>query len=126
MAQVVIVNPVPPKPTITAGGPLTFCSNDSVKLTSSSANGNQWIKDGVNIQDSVSTTLLVKTSGAYNVRVTGTGGCSAISDTTKVTVINLLTPPTVTADGPLTFCSGDRLYSVPLQLQAINGSKTER
>src|SRR5450432_21777 len=105
--QVVLVNPVPPKPTISAAGPVTFCSNDSVRLTSSSPAGNQWLKDGVNIQDSVSKTLIVKTSGAYKVQVTGAGGCLAISDSTKVTVINLLTPPTVSASGPLTFCNGD-------------------
>jgi hypothetical protein len=55
--QVVTVNPIPPKPNINAGGPVTFCSDDSVKLTSSAATGNQWLKDGINIQDSVSQTL---------------------------------------------------------------------
>src|SRR5450432_2394682 len=105
--KVVLVNPVPPKPTISAAGPVTFCSNDSVKLTSSAATGNQWIVDGAFIQDSVSKTLIVKTSGAYKVLVTGTGGCQSASDSIKVTVINLLTPPIVSASGPLTFCNGD-------------------
>ncbi|MBL0016814.1 MAG: hypothetical protein IPP17_10250 [Bacteroidetes bacterium] len=38
----VVTNPNPPTPTITPNGPTTFCSGDSVILTSSSAVGNTW------------------------------------------------------------------------------------
>jgi len=36
------VNPNPPVPTITAGGPTTFCAGDNVVLTLSAATGNLW------------------------------------------------------------------------------------
>jgi hypothetical protein len=38
----------PPTPTVTPGGPTTFCAGGSVTLTSSSATGNQWY-DGVTL-----------------------------------------------------------------------------
>ena len=42
-AVVVTVNPLPATPTITPGGPTTFCAGGSVTLTSSAASGNQWL-----------------------------------------------------------------------------------
>src|SRR6266571_1787944 len=42
----VVVNATPATPTINAGGPTTFCQGGNVTLTSSSASGNQWYKDG--------------------------------------------------------------------------------
>src|SRR5207244_7848735 len=42
----VTVNPNPSTPTITPGGPTTFCAGGSVLLTSSSATGKQWYLDG--------------------------------------------------------------------------------
>src|SRR3989344_1752449 len=38
----VVINPLPATPTITPGGPTTFCAGGSVTLTSSAASGNQW------------------------------------------------------------------------------------
>src|SRR5205807_9470953 len=45
-ATSVTVNPNPSTPTISAGGPTTFCDGRSVTLTSSSATGNQWFLNG--------------------------------------------------------------------------------
>jgi len=107
LPMLVSVNAVPPKPSISANGPATFCSGDSVRLTSSSPNGNQWLKDGINIQGSISKTLVVKTSGSYKVIVTGASGCQSISNALVVSAINIQTPPTISPVGAVTVCSGD-------------------
>ena len=98
-ATTITVNPVPPVPTITAGGPTTFCAGGSVVLTSSSATGNTW-SNGATTQS-----ITVTTSGNYTVTVSN-GSCSATSAVTTVTVNPLPATPTITAGGPTTFCAG--------------------
>src|SRR5213075_1335624 len=46
VATTVTVTPLPPTPTINAGGPTTFCAGGNVVLTSSSATANQWYLNG--------------------------------------------------------------------------------
>ncbi|WP_379709922.1 T9SS type A sorting domain-containing protein [Ferruginibacter yonginensis] len=94
------VNPLPATPTITAGGPTTFCAGGSVTLTSSSASGNLW-STGETTQS-----IIVTTSGTYTVTVTTAGCTSAPSAGTTVTVNPLPATPTITAGGPTTFCTG--------------------
>src|SRR5205085_2849342 len=60
----VTVNPTPPTPTITPGGPTTFCAGGSVTLTSSSASGNQWYLNGNPIGGATNQTLNVTASGS--------------------------------------------------------------
>jgi subtilisin-like proprotein convertase family protein len=79
-SQTTTVNVAPATPTITAGGPLTFCENGSVTLTSSSATGNVWTPGGATTQ-SINATA----SGLYSVTVTA-NGCSSPSGSTQVTV----------------------------------------
>jgi len=87
---------VPATPTITAGGATTFCSGDSVVLTSSAGSTYLW-SNGESSQS-----IKVKISGNYNVKVTNAGSCySAASESTKVN-----TAASITAGGPTTFCSG--------------------
>ena len=76
----VTVNATPATPTISAGGALTFCSGDSVVLTSSSATGNTWS----NGETTQSTTI--STSGNYTVTINNSGCLSPPSATTTVTV----------------------------------------
>ena len=97
----VTVNPLPAVPTITAGGPTTFCAGGSVTLTSSSPTGNVWTPGGATTQSITATT-----SGSYTVQFTDGNGCSATSTPTVVTVNPLPTTPTITAGGPTTFCAG--------------------
>jgi gliding motility-associated-like protein len=97
----VIVNAVPVTPTITAGGPTTFCAGGSVTLTSSAGTGYLW-SNGATTQS-----INVTASGNYSVRVTNASGCqSAASVATVVTVNALPVTPTITADGPTIFCAG--------------------
>ncbi|MDR0802181.1 gliding motility-associated C-terminal domain-containing protein [Fluviicola sp.] len=102
-ATTVTVNPVPAVPTITAGGPTTFCSGNNVVLTSSSATGNTW-STGATTQS-----ITVTASGSYTVMVTNGSGCSATSATTTVTVNPVPAVPTITASDSTTFCSGNNV-----------------
>jgi len=111
--QLVTVIPTPATPTITAGGPTVFCAGGSVVLTSSSATGNTW-SNGATTQS-----ITVTTSGSYTVFVTN-GTCSSLNSTPKiVTVTALPATPTISAGGPITFCSGS---SVVLTSSSATGN----
>ncbi|MFT3908372.1 MAG: T9SS type A sorting domain-containing protein [Ferruginibacter sp.] len=101
----VTVNPLPATPVINAGGATTFCSGGSIVLTSSSASGNQWNLNGAAIGGETNQTLTVNASGDYSVTV-GNGNCSATSAITTVTVNPAPATPTISANGPTTFCNG--------------------
>ncbi|MFN8153734.1 MAG: T9SS type A sorting domain-containing protein [Bacteroidia bacterium] len=88
-----------PTPTITAGGPTTFCTGGSVTLTASSGTAYLW-SNGATTQSITATT-----AGNYTVRVSQSGGCSATSSATTVSIGSAPTP-TITAGGATTFCSG--------------------
>ena len=109
----VTVNPLPATPTISAGGPTTFCAGGSVVLTSSSATGNLW-STGATTQS-----ITVSTSGTYTVTVTSGGCTSAPSAGTTVTVTPVPATPTISAGGPLTFCAGG---SVVLTSSSASGN----
>src|SRR5664280_93002 len=101
VAKVVTVNAIPVTPTITAGGPTTFCTGGSVTLTSSAGTNYLW-SNGATTQS-----INVSAAGSYTVRVINASGCqSPLSVATDVTVDALPATPTITADGPTTFCAG--------------------
>src|SRR5439155_19340425 len=97
---VVTVHPAPCTPTITPGGPTTFCTGGSVTLTSSSATGNQWFLNGNPIGGATNSTYSATASGTYTVTVTDGNGCSAASAGTSVTVNPNPATPTITPGGP--------------------------
>ncbi len=66
-------------PTITAGGPTTFCSGGSVTLTSSSGASYLWSTS------ETTSSITVSHSGSYTVTVTDGSGCTATSSPTVVT-----------------------------------------
>ena len=102
----VTVNPAPATPTITASGPTTFCTGDSVTLTSSP--GDAWLwSNGATTQS-----IVVSNAGAYSVQVTNADGCSATSAPTTVSV----TSASVTITGPASSC-----VSAPVMLDAGPG-----
>lgn len=100
-ATTVTVNVNPTTPVVTASGPTTFCAGGSVTLSSSSVTNNLW-STGATTQS-----ILVSNSGTYSVTVSNASGCTASSASTTVTVNPNPSIPTVTANGPLTFCAGD-------------------
>jgi hypothetical protein len=119
-ATVVTVNPIPATPTITPGGPTTFCTGGSVTLTSSSATGNQWYESGNPIGGATAQQYVATTSGSYTVIVTASGCPSSPSAATVVTVNPIPATPTVTPGGPTTFCAGG---SVTLTSSSATGNQ---
>jgi len=119
-ATTVTVTPSPATPTITPGGPTTFCAGGSVTLTSSSASGNQWYLNGNPIGGEINQTYVATASGNYTVVVTVSGCASAPSAATTVTVNPAPATPTITPGGPTTFCTGG---SVTLTSSSASGNQ---
>jgi hypothetical protein len=88
-----------PAPAISADGPTTFCDGGSVTLTASAGASYLWSTGAT------SQSITVNQTGNYSVTVTDANGCSAASSPAAVTV-NALPAPTISADGPTTFCDG--------------------
>lgn len=109
----VTVNPLPAKPSITAGGPTTICQGDSVVLSSSSLLGNKWSNTDT------SASITVKSTGVYSLRVKDVNGCESPQESMSVLVNPIPTAPIISANGPIGFCNGD---SVVLTSNAINGN----
>jgi hypothetical protein len=122
-ATTVTVNPTPPTPTITPGGPTTFCTGGSVTLTSSSASGNQWYLNGNPIGGATDQQCIVNASGDYTHTVTTNGSTSAASTATTVTVNPIPATPTITPSGPTTFTAGG---SVTLTSSGAGGNQWYR
>lgn len=100
-ATVVTVNPLPTTPTISAGGPISFCTGGSVVLTSNAGSGNTWSNGAT------TNSITVSSSGSYSV-TTNNGSCtSQPSNTIVVDVTSTPPTPTVTAGGSTTFCQGE-------------------
>ena len=104
-ASVVTVNPMPTA-TITAGGPTTICTGNTVVLNANTGTGltYQWKKNGSAISGATAASYTASASGSYTVTVSNTCGNST-SAATVVTVSGTITA-TITAGGSTTFCSG--------------------
>ncbi|WP_157262982.1 hypothetical protein [Pedobacter steynii] len=102
----VTVNPIPETPTITASTSTEFCFGGSVLLTSSSATGNQWYKDGNLIPGATNLIYLANVSGKYKVIVTLNSCISPASLETEVTVNPIPEKPIITASTSTEFCFG--------------------
>ncbi|ASS50455.1 MAG: hypothetical protein A3D31_12875 [Candidatus Fluviicola riflensis] len=76
----VVINPLPATPTITPGGPTTFCAGGSVTLTSSAASGNQWSTG------EITPSVVVSSSNTVTVTASALGCTSAASAPVAVTV----------------------------------------
>jgi hypothetical protein len=104
-ATTLTVNPIPATPTITPDA-TTFCEGSNVRLTSSSASGNQWYLNGNPIGGATNQSYLGNASGAYTVTVTASGCTSAPSTATTLTVNSIPATPAITPNGPTAFCQG--------------------
>jgi hypothetical protein len=116
----VTVNPIPSTPTITPGGPTTFCAGSSVALTSSSASGNQWYLNGNPIGGATNQVYSATASGNYSVTTTASGCTSAPSAATTVTVNPIPATPTITPAGPTILCNSG---SVMLTSSSASGNQ---
>jgi gliding motility-associated-like protein len=107
----VVVNPIPPAPTITAGGPTTFCQGNNVVLSSSAGTGDLWS------DNETTPSINVTSTGTYTV-VDSVGGCVSPPSAPLTVTVNPLPPAPVISGSPLTFCQGD---SVVLSSGAASG-----
>jgi hypothetical protein len=98
-AVTVTVNSLPTA-TITPDGATTFCQEDFVTLTASSADSYLWSNDAT------TQSITISNAGNYSVTVTDASGCSKTSSATTVTV-NLLPIVTITPGSATTFCEGN-------------------
>jgi hypothetical protein len=119
-----VSNPTPHKPVVTPGGPTTFCAGGSVTLSSNSATGIKWYKDGNDLAHQIaganSQNYVATASGSYTCQLNNTGCLSEFSDPIVVTVNPLPATPTATPGGPTTFCAGG---SVTLTSSAGSGNQ---
>ncbi|MFM6935152.1 MAG: beta strand repeat-containing protein [Flavobacteriales bacterium] len=88
-----------PNATIAAYGPTSFCQGGSVTIASSGGGSYLWSTNATT--QSVNAT----TSGAYQLVITGSNGCSATSNVINVNVVSIPTA-TITPSGATTFCQG--------------------
>jgi hypothetical protein len=78
----VTVNPLPVTPVITAAGPVTFCSGESVVLTAGTASSYLW-SNGATTQS-----ITVTSGGAYTVTVKNAAGCSSATSAAITVTVN--------------------------------------
>ena len=100
LAKTVTVNTLPSVPVITPTTDTTFCAGSSVILTSSAATTYLWS----NAKTTAAITASV--SGSYIVTVTNAAGCTNSSVSMLVTVNALPSIPTISANGPISLCTG--------------------
>ncbi len=99
-------------PVITAAGPVTFCDGGSVTISSSETSGNLWSTGEMSNSITVSQT--------QTVTLTNSSACSlGTSNTIVVTENPNPVTPTISANGPLTFCAGG---NVVLTSSATSGN----
>ncbi|MBL0330702.1 MAG: T9SS type A sorting domain-containing protein [Bacteroidetes bacterium] len=96
----ITVNPLPSVPTISAGGPTSFCTGGSVVLTSSYTGGNTWSTSAT------TDAITVNSTGSYSVTQTDVNGCSSTSVATNVNVSSAPLP-TVSVAGSTALCAGE-------------------
>lgn len=108
----VVVNPLPPTPTITPDGSTVFCANLSVNLQSSTAAGYIW-SNGATTQ-----VLKVTGAGTYYVQTINEFQCfSDKSNSITTQTLPLPATPVVKALGSTIFCEGGFV-----SLEAANGN----
>jgi beta-xylosidase len=124
------LNCTTPTAVITAGTPTTFCTGSNVVLNAGTGTGYSYVwKNGTTaIAGATAQTYTATTAGSYTVTVTNSGGCSATSLPTVVTV-NALPSASITTTTPTTFCAGGNVTlnantGSGLTYQWYNGSNT--
>lgn len=106
--------PAPAAPTVTPGGPTTFCAGGSVVLTASAGASYLW-SNGQTTQS-----ITVNANGSYDVVITNAAGCTSPSSASTTVTVNPTPPtPVITAGGPVTFCNGG---SVTLNSSSATGN----
>jgi hypothetical protein len=94
--SVTILN-IPDTPRVSVSGPLTFCSNSSVTLTSSAAGNYQWYRDAVLITGATAQNYTATQTGSYRIYTNNSCGVNA-SNAVVVSVNPTPLTPVITFD----------------------------
>ena len=95
--------------TVSANGPLTFCNGNNVTLTVNPGGLSYiWYNSGVATGSTARSTAITST-GTYSVTMIDSNSCPTSSASTIVTVNPNPTVPTISANGPLSFCNGSNV-----------------
>lgn len=106
----IIVNPIPPKPTITPSGPTTFCAGGSVTLTASNVGGlaasYRWYRNGVFTGTTANNIVLnaAAQSGDYTVEARGIAPTNCVSPLSDPVTVLVNPLPTATVAGGGSVC----------------------
>lgn len=114
-ANLTVVIKPSPLASIVANGLTTFCDGEMVELEETNGQTGvtyQWQRNFSNISGAINTTYDAGVSGNYRIRVTGSNGCSKLSNVISVTV-NPLPSVTATNDGPVCYNGTINLTSSP-------------
>lgn len=107
--------------TATVAGPTSFCSGGSVAINANtipSANY-QWQLNSVNINGATGTTYQAGLVGYYRVIISTPNGCNATSASVYLNVAPSPPTPSISANGPLTVCSGTHVI---LSFNGVSGN----
>ena len=119
-SYVVTVNPLPSKPTITAGGPTTFTTGGSVVLTSSAGSSYRWFTGATTQLNETTQSIKVSTAGSYKVTITDANGCqSAESNATDIVISNGFSSGSINSDGAI-ICYNEDPASIISTSSALN------
>ena len=88
---------------ITPSGPTSFCTGDSVTLTTYSGAAYSWSNG------STSRSITVSSGNSYTVSITVSGNCTVVSNPQVIVVYQNPGTPTITTGGPTIFCQGHNL-----------------
>jgi hypothetical protein len=75
------VNPIPPKPVITASGSTTFCEGESVILTATSSHAYQWSNAKTTSNQTIQST------GVFSVKIIDQNGCTSLSSDETLVIV---------------------------------------
>ena len=120
--RTITINPnVPAIPTLSPSGSFGVCLGNSQLLTSSSATFNQWYRNGIAIPGATGQTYNASTAGTFTVLVGNGLGCFNMSSNSAVITVGLPpVVPTISTNGPTTFCQNN---SVTLTSSAFTGNQ---
>lgn len=109
-----------PVPSISSSGPLTFCSGQSVTLTSSSGAGYsyKWYRNNSVISGATNSTYVVTQSGSYKVQVT----VDTCEETSNAVVVTVNSSPNGTLTADQTVCAGTQVTLIAGGGNAYNWS----
>lgn len=126
---VTISGQAPTAPNIAVNGNLTFCEGSSAALSVPTQTGvnYQWKRNNVNVGTNANNFTATQ-SGTYTVEVSNNCGLVLSNNNITITVNSVPATPSISANGPLSFCQGQNVVlSLPSAQSYLwsNGATTQ-